>query len=222
VLGNVFSSGVKVLVLAVIVGIGSTIFGQFTSGFHNPPTIDDALTLILAALALLGLSIFGAGIANGLIAGGPQLGTGAAVSTGLAAGGAAIAAGAATTGAIGAAGRAIGGAAGTGASAAGGAAAAFRAGGVGGVAKAAGTAAASPLRRAAASLRQNYQSGAQATTGGGGTSNASTGEASRPPAWANRMRRSQVMQRGASTAHNAVRSGDHPSGGSSVDLSEGS
>jgi type IV secretion system protein TrbL len=50
VLGNVVSSGVKVLVLAVIVGIGSTIFGQFTSGFNNPPTIDDALTLILAAL----------------------------------------------------------------------------------------------------------------------------------------------------------------------------
>ena len=44
VLGNVFSSGVKVLVLAVIVGIGSTIFGQFTGGFHNPPTIDDALS----------------------------------------------------------------------------------------------------------------------------------------------------------------------------------
>ena len=50
VLGNVVSSGVKVLVLAVIVGIGSTIFGQFTSGFNNPPTISDALTLILAAL----------------------------------------------------------------------------------------------------------------------------------------------------------------------------
>ena len=83
VLGNVFSSGVKVLVLAVIVGIGSTIFGQFTSGFNNPPTIDDALTLILAALALLGLSIFGAGIANGLVAGGPQLGAGAAVGAGI-------------------------------------------------------------------------------------------------------------------------------------------
>ena len=59
--------------LAVIVGIGSTIFSQFTGGFNNPPTIADALTLILAALSLLGLSIFGPGIANGLIAGGPQL-----------------------------------------------------------------------------------------------------------------------------------------------------
>ena len=56
VLGNVVSSGVKILVLAVIVGIGSTIFSQFTSGFNNPPTISDALTLILAALSLLGLT----------------------------------------------------------------------------------------------------------------------------------------------------------------------
>ena len=37
VLGNVVSSGVKILVLAVIIGIGSTIFGQFTGGFNNPP-----------------------------------------------------------------------------------------------------------------------------------------------------------------------------------------
>src|ERR1700728_2605319 len=84
VLGNVVSSGVKVLVLAVIVGIGQNIFGKFTNGFNNPPTISDALTLILAALALLGLSIYGPGIANGLIAAGPQLGAGAAVGTGLA------------------------------------------------------------------------------------------------------------------------------------------
>src|ERR1700683_4648612 len=84
VLGNVVSSGVKILVLAVIVGIGSTIFGQFTNGFNNPPTISDALTLILAALSLLRLTIFAPGLANGLIAGGPQLGAGAAVGTGLA------------------------------------------------------------------------------------------------------------------------------------------
>src|SRR6201996_5749547 len=96
VLGNVVSSGIKILVLAVIIGIGSTIFNQFTGGFNNPPTINDALTLILAALSLLGLTIFGPGIANGLIAGGPQLGAGAAVGTGLAAAGLG-AAGAATT-----------------------------------------------------------------------------------------------------------------------------
>jgi len=88
VLGNVISSGIKVLVLAAIVGIGSTLFSQFTAGFGgNQPTIEDAMTLVLAALSLLGLGIFGPGIANGLVSGGPQLGAGAAVGTGLAAGG---------------------------------------------------------------------------------------------------------------------------------------
>ncbi len=224
VLGNVFSSGVKMLVLAVIVGIGSTMFGQFTSGFNNPPTIDDALTLILAALALLGLSIFGAGVANGLISGGPQLGAGAAIGTGLAAGGGVVAAGAAAAGAVGVAGRAIGGTAGMGAATAGGATAAFRAGGVQGVASAAGNVAASPLRRAATAMRDRYEGGARSAMSGtadradsGGASSASGS-----PAWVNRMRRHQAMHRGASAAHQAVRSGDHPSGGSSVDLSEGS
>ena len=88
VLGNVVSSGIKVLVLAVIVGIGSTLFSQFTAGFGGAqPSIDDAMAIVLAALSLLGLGIFGPGIANGIVSGGPQLGAGAAVGTGLAAGG---------------------------------------------------------------------------------------------------------------------------------------
>jgi type IV secretion system protein TrbL len=92
VLGNVIASGVKVLVLAVIVGIGTTLFGQFTQGFGgNQPTLDDAMALVLAALALLGLGIFGPGIATGLAAGAPQLGAGAAVGTALAAGGLGVA-----------------------------------------------------------------------------------------------------------------------------------
>jgi type IV secretion system protein TrbL len=88
VLGNVISSGIKVLVLAVIIGIGSTLFSEFTAGFGgNPPTIDQAMAIVLAALSLLGLGIFGPGIANGLVSGGPQLGAGSAIATGLAAGG---------------------------------------------------------------------------------------------------------------------------------------
>src|SRR3984885_9189976 len=160
VLGNVVSSGVKILVLAVIIGIGSTIFGQFTSGFNNPPTINDALTLILASLSLFGLSIFGPGFANGLIARGPQLGAGAAVGTGLAAFGLG-AAGVATSMA---GGRALSGAmvgtAHTAAGAAGGASAAYQAGGLAGVAKAGVSAASSPLRRAASGLAQSYSNGA--------------------------------------------------------------
>uniref|UniRef100_UPI00249B2C9E P-type conjugative transfer protein TrbL n=1 Tax=Stenotrophomonas sp. PS02301 TaxID=2991427 RepID=UPI00249B2C9E len=99
VLGNVISSGIKVLVLAVIIGIGSTLFSEFTTGFGGAtPSIDDAMAIVLAALSLLGLGIFGPGIANGIVSGGPQLGAGAAIGTGLAAGGA-IAAGAAAAGA---------------------------------------------------------------------------------------------------------------------------
>ncbi|HAP49563.1 MAG TPA: P-type conjugative transfer protein TrbL, partial [Afipia sp.] len=95
VLGNVISSGVKILVLAVIVGVGSTLFSQFTAGFGgNQPTIESAMALVLAALSLLGLGIFGPGIANGIVSGGPQLGAGAAVGTTMAAGGV-VAAGAA-------------------------------------------------------------------------------------------------------------------------------
>src|SRR5690606_18347896 len=135
VLGNVISSGIKVLVLAVIIGIGSTLFSQFTAGFGGvTPTIDEAMAVVLAALSLLGLGIFGPGIANGIVSGGPQLGAGAAAGTGLAAGGAALAgAGAAGMAARGA-GMALSGAAAAargGAAAAGGAATAYSLGSAG-------------------------------------------------------------------------------------------
>jgi type IV secretion system protein TrbL len=109
VLGNVISSGIKVMVLAVIIGIGSTLFSEFTAGFNGAtPTIDDAMAIVLAALSLLGLGIFGPGIANGLVSGGPQLGAGAAIGTGLAAGGTAMA-GAAAAGAVASGGAALAG-----------------------------------------------------------------------------------------------------------------
>jgi type IV secretion system protein TrbL len=54
--------------------------------------LEDTLSLALAALSLLGLGIFGPGIATGLTAGAPQLGAGAAVGTALAAGGLGVAA----------------------------------------------------------------------------------------------------------------------------------
>lgn len=112
VLGNVIASGVKVLVLAVIVGIGTTLFGQFTQGFGgNQPTLDDAMALVLAALALLGLGIFGPGIATGLAAGAPQLGAGAAVGTALAAGGLGVAGAMGARAGLGAVGGAVRGAA---------------------------------------------------------------------------------------------------------------
>jgi type IV secretion system protein TrbL len=224
VLGNVVSSGVKILVLAVIVGIGSTIFGQFTTGFGNPPTIGDALTLILAALSLLGLSIFGPGIANGLIAGGPQLGAGAGAGTGLAVAGL----GAAGAVGLGAAGGLVAAGARGGASVAGGAVGAYRTGAAGkgavagvaagaaNVAKEGALAAISPLRRAAASLKERFD----AASGGGNAPPPASAPNYGEPAWATRMRRRQTAERGASAASHALRSGDHPSSGTSVDLSE--
>src|SRR5579863_577461 len=225
VLGNVVSSGVKILVLAVIIGIGQQIFGQFTAGFNNPPTISDALTLILASLSLLGLSIFGPGIANGLIAGGPQLGAGAAVGTGLAVAGL----GAAGAVGLGAAGGVAAAGVRGGASVAGGAVGAYRAGaagkgaalgvaaGAGNVAKEGALAALSPLRRAAASVKERFEAGVSG--GAGSPTDASSAPASEPT-WATRMRRRHTASHGASAASHALRSGDQPSSGTSPDLSE--
>ncbi len=192
VLGNVISSGIKVLVLAVIIGIGSTLFSQFTqSASAQTLTVDQAMAIVLAALSLLGLGIFGPGIANGLVSGGPQLGAGAAVGTGLAVGGAAVAAaGAAGLAAKGGAAAISGGAAAVrgGATAAGSASSAYTLGslgqsgasgvasGLGGVARAVGSAVASPLRHAAArageSVKSRNADGAKAgfvMTGGAST-----------------------------------------------------
>ena len=196
VLGNVISSGIKVLVLAVVIGIGSTLFSEFTAGFGgNTPSIDDAMAIVLAALSLLGLGIFGPGIANGLVSGGPQLGAGAAIGTGLAAGGM-VAAGAATVGAVASGGAAFAGgvaaAARGGATLAGGASTAYSLGaagqsgasgvasGLGGVASAGAQAAVSPLKRAAASLNDRVQSGVRSAfemTGGSSTAGTIGGDA---------------------------------------------
>lgn len=195
VLGNVISSGIKVMVLAVIIGIGSTLFSEFTAGFGGAtPSIDDAMAIVLAALTLLGLGIFGPGIANGLVSGGPQLGAGAAIGTGLAAGGM-VAAGAATVGAVASGGAALAGGAAAaargGAALAGGASTAYSFGaagqssasgvasGLGNVASTGAQAAASPLKRAASraadSMKQSFQSGARsAFEVSGGSSTAGT------------------------------------------------
>ena len=197
VLGNVISSGIKVLVLSVIIGIGSTLFSQFTQGFGGQnPTVDQAMAIVLAALSLLGLGIFGPGIANGLVSGGPQLGAGAAVGTGLTAGGTAFAAGGGTVlAARGGVAALSGGAAAVrgGATAAGAASSAYTLGsigqsgaagvtaGVGGMARVAGSAAVSPLlratSRAADSVKASFADGVKGgfSATGGTSSMGSTG-----------------------------------------------
>lgn len=179
VLGNVVSSGIKVLVLAVIVGIGTGLFAEFTVPPGTEPSIDHALVIMLAALAMLGLGIFGPGIATGLVSGAPQLGAGAAAGTALGAAGLAVAGGAAVAGAAsavaagarmapGAARAAIGGggtAARSASSMASGAKSAYQAGaaasGTGGM-RASGAGLANVARSAASAVGQRVASGAKA------------------------------------------------------------
>ncbi len=195
VLGNVISAGIKVMVLAVIVGIGSSFFGEFITALQGrEPNIGQAMSLVLAALSLFGLGIFGPGIASGLVSGAPQLGAGAAIGTAGAVAGSALLAGGAVMGgarllgaagsgglaairagtSVGAAastayslGQATSGATGMGAVAA----------GVGGVARAGGGAVAQGARsmasRASNSLSQSAKTGREAAwraTGGGSVS----------------------------------------------------
>lgn len=186
VLGNVVASGVKVLVLAVIVGIGSTLFDEFIQGTGGQsPSFEDVLALALAALCLLGLGIFGPAIANGLVSGAPQLGAGAAVGTGLAVGGL-------TAGAV-----------------------------MGGRALAA--ASSGDFRRAVGMAR-----GARPGPSGSGDNSppprpndpSPGGSGGGAPAWARAYQQRQEAAHGVMLAAHAVKSGDHPGGGTSISLAE--
>jgi type IV secretion system protein TrbL len=116
----------------------------------------------------------------------------------------------------------------------GGASAAYRSGGVSGLAKAAGAAAASPLKRAAEDLKARFNAGAASAGGQGASSVASSGASSGAessaastsshagaPGWARRLHREQSLHRTAAVADQTLRSGDGGRGGASVDVSEG-
>ena len=246
VLGNVITSGIKLMVLAIIVAIGSTAFGTIASSFTaGDVTMEQALSTVLAAIAIFGLGIFGPGIAAGLITGAPQLGAGAAVGTvgGLAAGAYAggMGARAATRAAAGGAGSAVK----AGASLAGGAstgyglgkAASGKTGVAGAAAGALGTARAgkdaiggavkSVFRRPADALKRSYADGstaAFAATGGsssrGTVAAAASGVGPKPnnDNWGKRFQAQQNMRdAGAVTAH-SIRDGDGSSGGAAPSL----
>ena len=92
VLGNVISSGIKLMVLAIVVGIGASLFGTLIRP-TGEITLTQAASTILAAIAVFGLAVFVPGLAAGLVSGAPQLGAGAAVATTAALGGTAVAGG---------------------------------------------------------------------------------------------------------------------------------
>lgn len=231
VLGNVVSSGIKVLVLAVIIGIGTGLFAEFKAQAGPDPSIDHALVIMLASLAMLALGIFGPGIATGLVSGAPQLGAGAMAGAALGAAGAGLAVGAAAMGAGSAvaagarmapgAARVAGNAARSMASTADSAKSAFDAGsaaagggiqgaaaGVGNVAKAAGQKVAQGTR----SMKERMAAAFRPEDAAQGDGAASAPSAERP-AWASRLHRRQQIAHAATTAAHTLRGGD--GGGSS-------
>lgn len=232
VLGHIISSGIKLMTLAVITGIGTTLFQQFlNAGLGADPTIKQSMAVALAALTLLGLGIFGPGIANGIVSGGPQLGAGAAAGTALTAG-AALAVGAAGVRlAAGAMGSAVSGAAMAGARAAGATSGAYAAGaagrsggsaaaaGLANVGKSAAQAAVSPLRRAAGAVQQSFAAGRDGAAASG-TAAAPASTEGGPPAWARAMKQRQTVTHGASVAAHTLKGGDSHGGGAGPNISE--
>ena len=243
VLGNVMATGVKVLVLAVVIGIGSTIFRDFVIDFGGAqPTIEQVVSLALAALTLLGLAIFGPGIASGLISGGPQLGAGAAVATGATVAGIGAAATMGVAGAAGLASRAGSAAASTLSRSSGSPSAPGAGGGsppappapqapTGGAptvpppsgAPGGGSSGGSATDDGSASAPQGgAESGAapeRLAVESAGTSNAATAETP-APAWAKRLRRRQAMVQGATMAAHTLRSADHHGGSAHISLED--
>ncbi len=224
VVGYVISAGIKVLVLAVIVGISTLVFNDFRTGIGAEPTLDDAAAVMLASLAMVGLGIFGPGVATGLVSGAPQLGAGAAAGTLLAAGGVAAVGAAAGSAVAGSAARMAGGGVRAATSMASSARKAYTEGasfsGQTGL-KAVGAGMADVARSGAVAAGRRLKAGfTGASQGGGGIGgiSASASAPSAPPAWAKRAQARQRVTHGATLAAHAVRSGDAGGSGASPSL----
>lgn len=237
VLGGVISSGVKVLVLAIIIGIGSSIFGQFATALNGvEATLENVLSLTLGALSVLGLSIFAPALAAGLVSGAPQLGAGAAVGTAVA-GAATLAVGA---GAGGMAARgmasAASGAVGAGAKLSGQMGAAYglskatSGGGMASGLKGAGQSMARSLKQKAAqplnAVKEKYAAGQQqAWSNTGGQTSGSGSSTATPengmPDWARRMKAAQAMKSAGTVSLHALKDGDRPGSPANPSLQTG-
>jgi type IV secretion system protein TrbL len=236
VLGNVVSSGIKVMVLAVIIGIGSNFFTDFTDALQGQePDINQAVSLMLASLTLFGLGIFGPGIASGLVSGAPQLGAGAALGTVAGAAGITMLAGGATMGAARAIGGGALGAVRAGTSMGSAASTAYTLGketaaspsvgaGLGGVAQAAGNAvrdrasSARGLGEAANSGRAAAWNALNRTGQGGASAQQPGGE--NAPAWAKAMRAEQSGRHHRQVAVHALQQGDRGGASATPDIKE--
>ena len=221
VLGNVISSGIKLMVLAIVVGIGASMFGTLVRP-TDEITLAQAASTILAAIAVFGLALFIPGLAAGLVSGsaaarcrlrrcdhrGPWR---IAVAGGLLASGAARMTGRAAAGSIQAA-----------ASLSGRVGAAYEAGGPAGVAR---TLTAAPASRAIATgtapvgdayrrgAAQGYRDAAPPSPAGTPDPGSDPGGGTPPggaPGWARSLARRQRLTQAGLVAAGAMREGDRP------------
>ncbi|MDC7682135.1 P-type conjugative transfer protein TrbL [Asticcacaulis sp. BYS171W] len=201
VLGNVVTSGIKVMVMAVIVGIGSGFFDTFITALDGQePDLMQAMTLALASLTLLGLGLFGPTVASGLVSGAPQLGAGSVAGTLGAAAGAGLLAGGAVSGAA----RALAGAGSGGMQAI--SSAASKLGGGGGASAGASPPPPPPSPSAGSSP--------------GATGSGTPGGDAAPPVWARKMQAEQRTRGRVQMVQAAIIAGDQASGSASPNLSQ--
>lgn len=235
VLGNVITSGIKLMVLAIIIGIGSTLFSSITDAFSSGEdlTLAQVMGTVLAATVFLWMGFFGPGIASGLVTGAPQLGAGSAAGTV-----AATAAGTVLAGAGGiAAARGVSASVKAGASLAGAARTAYELGQIGssktglrgaaaglsGVAAAGAGVIGRVAARPFAGLKQAYDRGSQhafTATGGTGAGSDASPAPSRGPAWARRISAGQRLGEARSLTVHALRDGDRGMGSATPSLDQ--
>jgi type IV secretion system protein TrbL len=221
VLGQVVTSGVRILVFAVVTGIGTQLFSRILpTDPSTEVTLNMALTVLLASMTIGGLALYAPRIASGIVSGAPQLGLGAAAaSAGVVAGTVALgAAGAGAAGRLGGAGvRAAASLAGgaragyaLGSMADGGSGARGLLGGLTGAGAAGLAAAAEAVGSPSLGLAESFVAGERAAwraTGGGpigATGDRTSSAGGEPPGWARRL----TQKSGVRAAERSLRGGE--------------
>lgn len=233
-LGQVVTSGVRVLVFAVVTGIGTQLFSRILPTDPNTEvTLNMALTVLLGSMTIGGLALYAPRIASGIVSGAPQLGLGAAAaSAGVVAGtvvlggaGAAAAGRGAASGARAAASLAGGGRAAymLGSMASGGSGLRGALGGLAGIGRAGINVAREAAASAGTPLEESFvagERGAWRATGGGapgGGREGASSAASSAPGWARRLTQKSSLR----AAEQTVRASEGASGGLKPSLRRG-
>jgi type IV secretion system protein TrbL len=202
-IGYVVSVGIKLMALAIVVSLGTTVFDTYT--VSSDPGIGEDVGLLLAAVVMVMLALKIPAIAAALISGGPQLNAGGALM-----GAAGVAAGVAGAGL---AMRTLGGAVAAGMAGGGGQVAAARSaagaippgGGSGAPPSSGGGPSAADFARApvASAVSSLRQAGGRMSANAGGT-NLSDDDGPPPPATADTVARAEARQSGLAGAAQAA------------------